>query len=222
MQIYLETVIAREDHAKEVKLFGLGPMLLDRYRAIFKKVFAEDRALTIRRDTWGFFLGLVGTAAFYCAYAWVAVSAVRGHITLGEMTMYVLLFRQGQAAVSAALAAIGGMYEDNLYLSTLYEYLDTPVEEPAGRATCGPDSGGGVRFESVSFTYPDATERASATCHSICGQGRVSLSWERMVQARPRSSSCSRAFTRRRRAASRSTDSTSPSGTRRRCVDVSA
>jgi ATP-binding cassette subfamily B protein len=160
MQIYLETVIAREDHAKEVKLFGLGPMLLDRYRAIFKKVFAEDRALTIRRDTWGFFLGLVGTAAFYCAYAWVAVSAVRGRITLGEMTMYVLLFRQGQAAVSAALAAIGGMYEDNLYLSTLYEYLDTPVDDPAGHATQGPDPGDGVRFEGVSFTYPDATEPA--------------------------------------------------------------
>ena len=43
------------------------------------------------------------------------------------MTMYVALFRQGQAAVSAMLAAVGGMYEDNLYLSTLYEYLETPV-----------------------------------------------------------------------------------------------
>ena len=28
MQIYLETVLAREDHAKEVKLFGLGPRFL--------------------------------------------------------------------------------------------------------------------------------------------------------------------------------------------------
>ena len=135
MQMYLETVLAREDHAKEVKLFGLGPLLLERYRAIFRKVFDEDRALTIRRDTWGFFLGLVSTAAFYAAYAWIAVSAVRGQITLGQMTMYVLLFRQGQSAVSASLSAIGGMYEDNLYLSTLYEYLDTPVDSrrPARR-----------------------------------------------------------------------------------------
>ena len=160
MQLYLETVLAREDHAKEVKLFGLGPRLLDRYRAIFRKVFKEDRALTIRRDTWGFFLGLVSTGAFYAAYAWVAVSAVRGQITLGQMTMYVLLFRQGQAAVSASLSAIGGMYEDNLYLSTLYEYLDTPVDAPAGNATVGPQPGTGVRFEHVSFTYPGATEPA--------------------------------------------------------------
>jgi ATP-binding cassette subfamily B protein len=160
MQLYLETVLAREDHAKEVKLFGLGPLLLDRYRAIFRKVFREDRALTIRRDTWGFFLGLISTAAFYTAYGWIAVSAVRGHITLGQMTMYVLLFRQGQAAVSASLAAISGMYEDNLYLSTLYDYLDTPVDAPAGTATAGPNPGDGVRFENVSFTYPGASEPA--------------------------------------------------------------
>ncbi len=160
MQMYLETVLAREDHAKEVKLFELGPLLLDRYRQIFRKVFREDRALTIRRDTWGFFLGLISTAAFYAAYAWIALSAVRGRITLGEMTMYVLLFRQGQSAVSASLAAIGGMYEDNLYLSTLYEYLDTPVDTPMGAATQGPAPGDGVRFEHVSFTYPGATEPA--------------------------------------------------------------
>jgi ATP-binding cassette subfamily B protein len=160
MQMYLETVLAREDHAKEVKLFGLGPILLDRYRKIFDKVFREDRLLTIRRDTWGFFLGLVGTAAFYGAYGWIAVSAVRGHITLGQMTMYVLLFRQGQAAVSASLSAIGGMYEDNLYLSTLYEFLDTPVDAATGSATHGPDRGDGVRFEHVTFVYPGNTEPA--------------------------------------------------------------
>jgi ATP-binding cassette subfamily B protein len=160
MQLYLETVLAREDHAKEVKLFELGPVLLERYRAIFRKVFKEDRALTIRRDSWGFALGLISTAAFYAAYGWIAVSAVRGQITLGQMTMYVLLFRQGQSAVSASLTAIGGMYEDNLYLSTLYEYLDTPVAAQDGVVVRGPDPADGVRFENVSFTYPGATERA--------------------------------------------------------------
>jgi ATP-binding cassette subfamily B protein len=160
MQMYLETVIAREDHAKEVKLFELGPRLLERYRQIFGKVFREDRALTIRRDTWGFFLGLVSTGAFYAAYAWVAVSAVRGEITLGQMTMYVLLFRQGQAAVSSILSAIGGMYEDNLYLSTLYDYLDTPVDASTGTRTAGPAPGDGLRFEDVTFSYPGASEPA--------------------------------------------------------------
>ena len=160
MQTYLETVIAREDHAKEVKLYGLGPRLLERYREIFRTLYGEDRALTIRRDLWGFALGLIATVALYAAYAWIAVSTVRRLITLGQMTRYFMLFKQGQAAVSAILSAVGGMYDDNLYLSTLYEYLETPVPPPRGAAVHGPDPRDGVRFEDVSFTYPGAQEPA--------------------------------------------------------------
>jgi ATP-binding cassette, subfamily B, bacterial len=160
MQIYLETVIAREDHAKEVKLLGLGPRLLDRYRDIFHRLYREDRALTIRRDLWGFLLGLVATGALYGAYAWVALSAVRRTITLGDMVAYVAFFRQGQAAVSASLSAISGMYEDNLYLSTLYEFLETEVPPPGGELVHGPKPDDGIRFEDVSFTYPGGSEPA--------------------------------------------------------------
>jgi ATP-binding cassette, subfamily B, bacterial len=156
MQMYLETVLAREDHAKEVQLFGLGPKLLERYRSIFERLYREDRNLTLRRDGWGFVLGLLGTLTLYGAYAWVAFTAVVGRITLGQMTMYVMLFRQGQSAVSASLAAIGGMYEDNLYLSTLYEFLETPVPVRQASLARGPEPEDGIRFEGVSFTYPGA------------------------------------------------------------------
>jgi ATP-binding cassette subfamily B protein len=160
MQVYLETVLAREDHAKEVKLFGLGARLLQRYRDIFTRLYREDRALSIRRDSWGFGLSLLATSTLYGAYAWIALSTIQARITLGQMTMYLLLFRQGQAAVSAILSAVGGMYEDNLYLSTLYEYLETPVGAAAGSAARGPLPADGVRFEHVSFTYPGAAQPA--------------------------------------------------------------
>ena len=155
-QSYLETVLAREDYVKEVKLFGLGPMLLERYQAIFETLFGEDRALTLRRGIWGFLLGLVSTLAFYGAYAWIARAAVVGDITLGQMTMYLLLFKQGQSAVSAALRSIGGMYEDNLYLSNLYEYLEQDVHERPPGKTEGPDPDDGIRLEGVTFHYPGA------------------------------------------------------------------
>ena len=160
MQLYLETVLAREDHAKEVKLYGLGPLLLQRYRDIFHTLYRADRNLTIRRDSWGFGLGLLGTLTLYGAYGWIAMSTVVGRITLGQMTMYLMLFRQGQSAVAAMLSAIGGMYEDNLYLSTLYEYLETPVPAAAGATRRGAKPDDGIRFEQVSFSYPGAAEPA--------------------------------------------------------------
>ncbi len=160
MQIYLETVIAREDNVKEVKLFGLGPLLLKRYQDIFRRLYKADRALAIRRDGWGFLLGLIGTLALYGAYAWIAFATVVSRITLGQMTMYLMLFRQGQSAVAAILSAIGGMYEDNLYLSTLYEYLETPVAQSEASEVSGPQPNDGIRFEDVSFTYPGASQPA--------------------------------------------------------------
>ncbi|HEX3912278.1 MAG TPA: ABC transporter ATP-binding protein [Steroidobacteraceae bacterium] len=162
MQIYLESVLAREDYAKEVKLFDLGPRFLTRYRDIFTRLYREDRDLTVRRDAWGFGLGLLGTATLYGGYIWIAVETVLSAMTVGQMTMYLMLFRQGQAAVSAALSAIGGLYEDNLYLSNLFEYLEQPVARGSsdGQRIFGPDPGDGIRFDDVEFHYPGAAAPA--------------------------------------------------------------
>lgn len=155
-QTYLETLLSHEAYIKEVKLFGLAPLLLERYRTTFAKLYAEDRRLTLRRDGWGFVFGLLGTLAFYAAYAWVVLDTVRGRLSLGQMTLYLTLFRQGQAAVSASLTALGGLYEDSLYLSNLYDYLGQPTSAEGGSLTAGSQPGDGLRFEGVGFTYPGA------------------------------------------------------------------
>lgn len=153
---YLEMLMAREDYVKEVKLFNLGPLLLDRFNTIFHKLYKQDRDLTLRRSFWGFLLSLVSTVGLYGAYLWVVYETMEQHITLGDMTMYLLVFKQGQAAVTASLSAIGLMYEDNLYVSNLYEFLDQEVDSASGTATEGAKPGDGVRFENVRFQYPGA------------------------------------------------------------------
>jgi ATP-binding cassette, subfamily B, bacterial len=160
MQTYLETAIAREDHVKEVKLFDLGKLFLGRYKGIYEGLYEKDRNLTVRRETWGFAFTLVSIGALYSAYAWCAIEAARGLISIGDMTMYIMMFRQGQAAVTASLGAIGGMYEDNLYLSTLYEYLEVEVDASTGKAVSGPDPEAGVQFENVEFRYPGSDQIA--------------------------------------------------------------
>lgn len=156
-QGYIEALLSQEAHIKEVKLFGFAPLLLQRYRDTFDRLYAEDRRLTLRRDGWGFLLGLLGTSAFYLAYAWVVVDTVNGRISLGQMTMYLVLFKQGQTAVSSSLSAISGLYEDGLYLTNLYEYLAQPVVVETGTLTQGVLPGDGLRCEGVSFRYPDSS-----------------------------------------------------------------
>ena len=159
-QNYLENLLAREDFVTEVKLYQLGEMLLGRYRGLFDQLYGEDRDLTLRRGLWGYLLSLISTGAFYLAYAWIVLETVLGKISLGDMTMYLTVFRQGQSTFSNALTSIGGMYEDNLYLSNLYDFLEEEVPRSWGKATIGLDSQDGIRFENVSFTYPGSSKPA--------------------------------------------------------------
>jgi energy-coupling factor transporter ATP-binding protein EcfA2 len=103
---------------------------------------------------------VLGTGAFYGMYLWIARAAIAGAISLGAMTMYVVVFRQAQASLASVLGDVGGLYEDNLYLSTLYELLDLPTAPRTGGVTVGAVPGDGVRFDDVSFTYPGSSQPA--------------------------------------------------------------
>jgi ABC-type multidrug transport system fused ATPase/permease subunit len=155
---YLEWILTRDSHVKEVKLFGLGQLILGRYKALFTRFFDEDRRLALRRATWGFGLGLLSLLAFYGAYALVAGRASRAEISLGDMTLYLAVFRQGQGAFQAILSGIGSMYEDALFMSNLFAFLSlpthgerprvpTPLSLPRGQVHT-------IEFRNVSFRYP--------------------------------------------------------------------
>ncbi len=140
---YLEHVLANDEYAKEVKVFGFGPMLLDRYRALGETFYREDTALAVKRSGWAYGLSLLATGAFYASYVAMGLAAAAGKITLGQMTLYVLAFRQGQSAFQAILAAVGGMYEDNLYMSNLFDFLEID-EKKRVSGPAGPIQGAGI------------------------------------------------------------------------------
>jgi ATP-binding cassette subfamily B protein/ATP-binding cassette subfamily C protein len=161
---YLEWILTRDSHVKEVKLFDLGPLVLGRYRELFRKFYGEDRRLAVRRLAFGATFGLLALAAFYGMYLLVAGRAARGEISLGDMTLYLVAFRQGQSAFQGILTAVGAMYEDSLYMSNLFAFLliptggerariDPPASVPRGRPL-------EIAFEDVSFRYPSRSEWA--------------------------------------------------------------
>jgi ATP-binding cassette subfamily B protein len=174
---YVEFVLANDAHAKEVKLFALGPMLLELYRSIGEKLYGEDRRLAVRRAAWGYGLSLIGTAAFYACYGVMAVAAAAGRLTLGNLTLYVVAFRQGQQAFQSILSAIGGMYENNLYMSNLFQYLAIAVRADELPAAAAPParsaaSERGIRFEHVGFKYPGQERWALEDVDLFIPEGR--------------------------------------------------
>ena len=161
---YLVTLLTTDSYAKEVKLFGLGHYFIDRYRLIGNTYYGSQRRQVVRRYLTGFLWGNLSTIATSVTYLYVAVQAIAGRLTLGDLTLYTTAAQSVQNSIQGILGGFSGMYEHNLYLNNLFELMDTKTSLPLP-AKPVPVNGalrGEIRFEHVSFAYPDAKENALA------------------------------------------------------------
>jgi ATP-binding cassette subfamily B protein len=157
---YLARLLTEDSAAKEIKLFNLGDKLLERYTRLFAKFFQEDKSLAVRRAAVGFSLGLIATMGFYGSYAWIVWRTVQGTISLGDMTLYLTIFRQGQSTFQSILAAVGNIYENNLFMANYFEFLEIkPRMQAALPAKKLPALlARGIEFRGVGFRYPESEE----------------------------------------------------------------
>ncbi|HEX3428350.1 MAG TPA: ABC transporter ATP-binding protein [Candidatus Limnocylindrales bacterium] len=124
---YLTTLVTTDTYAKEVKLFGLGPYFIDRFRQLATVYQDRQRGLVVMRYFAGFVWSTITTLAGSLTYLYVALQAIAGRLTLGDLTLYTQAASSVQSSVQGLLSGFGSMYENNLYLNDLFELLATPV-----------------------------------------------------------------------------------------------
>lgn len=159
---YLEMLLTTDTSAKEVKLFGLGEPLLERYEKLFWQFNREDERLAQVRSLISISWGLLATISYYGAYAWIIWLTIGQRITLGDMTLYLTLFRQSQMTFQGIFSSMGQLYESGLFLSNLFNFLDlipqfSPALQP--RQVSRPIQHG-IELRNVSFRYPDREDWA--------------------------------------------------------------
>jgi ATP-binding cassette subfamily B protein len=152
---YLEYLLTNYDAVKEVKLFNLGEPLLERYSTLFAKFLREDQSIAQRRSLASLGWGLLTTLSFYVAYAWIVYRAVSAQITLGDMTLYLGVFRGSQGMFQGILGGINKLYENGLFMSNLFTFL---ALQPQMTAAVQPlpvpaKFRQGIEFKHVSFKY---------------------------------------------------------------------
>ena len=159
---YLVTALTTDKMAKEIKLFGLGDFLIGRYAVLSQAYYDRQRKQVVRRYWIGWALGLLSTLANSGTYLYVALQAVVGRLTLGDLTLYTTAAQSVQGSVSGILGGFSGMYENNLYLTQVFTLLEKEpavVSPPLAQQVPEPLRGE-IRFENVSFRYPGAEQDA--------------------------------------------------------------
>ncbi len=178
---YLTTLTTTDTYAKEVKLFGLGPYFIDRFRQLSQVYQDRQRGLVVARYFVGFVWSAITTLAGSLTYLYVALQAIAGRLTLGDLTLYTQAASSVQGSVQGLLGGFGSMYENHLYLNDLFELLAMPVgiEHKPGDRAAGSEAGeadagaserpaiaiaaigaGEIVFEHVTFRYPGTAREA--------------------------------------------------------------
>ncbi len=180
---YLTTLVTTDTYAKEVKLFGLGPYFIDRFRKLSNVYQDRQRGLVVTRYFVGFMWSAITTLAGSLTYLYVALQAIAGRLTLGDLTLFTAAAASVQSSVQGVLSGFGSMYENNLYLNDLFELLAAPVGIEDRDADRGPSSGarvpnlaatrGEIVFDHVTFRYPGRDEDAIADVSFTIGAGET-------------------------------------------------
>ncbi|MDD2754217.1 MAG: ABC transporter ATP-binding protein [Methanothrix sp.] len=153
---YRHWILTTDGFAKEIRLFNLGSLFMRQYRDIREVVRKERLAIVFQRSALDLASQAVALTAVFASLAYIANQAVLGSITLGSMVMYFGAVQQGQSFLSSFLSNLARLYESNLFLTNLHEFLqlEPKVREPATPKIVPRPIIGGISFENVSFGFP--------------------------------------------------------------------
>jgi len=156
---YIRMLGASNQSAKEVKIFGLGLHLAERYRDVSDRIYLENKQVAVKRASVGFLLNLVSTGGYYGAYAVVLIRTLVGALSVGTFTFLTGAFSRSRMYIEKILQSFTDISDQALYLKDLFEFFEM---EPAIRSL--PDAlpaprpiRQGFEFRNVGFAYPGSS-----------------------------------------------------------------
>ena len=156
---YIRLLGASNQSAKEVKIFGLGTHLSERYHEVSERIYEENKKVAVKRAGVGFLLNLVSTGGYYGAYAVVLIRTLAGAISVGTFTFLTGAFSRSRMFIEKILQSFTDISEQALYLKDLFEFfeMEPGIRSVPGALPAPRPIRAGFEFRDVGFAYPGST-----------------------------------------------------------------
>jgi len=155
---YFSEIVTSDQHAKEVRLFDLGDTFVDLYRRAFSVLYGALQRVRWQRAGWNVATAFCAAAGAGAVYAYIAVGAAMGAVTVGDLVLYTGLLFGLHTTLWMFANCVRNGYGDLLDLSLFFDFLDLSprlsiLPEERRRRVSRPLSTG-IVLEKVSFAYP--------------------------------------------------------------------
>jgi len=152
---YFNWLLTGDRPSRELRLFGLGNYFKNLFFLSFQKQKEEEIRILRRRTLIEFISNLFKASALLITVLFIARQTISGKITLGQMAMFVLAFRQGIIYIKDLFSAMAGLYEDSLFIGDTFEFLNLRENVIAAEPVLIPvPLKKKIVVNNLSFTYP--------------------------------------------------------------------
>lgn len=159
---YLDWLVTSDHHAKELRIGRLGGYLRKAYSDLRRKINTEHLEIEKRR-TWAELLAAtVGALIFAGATVFLVFETMAGRQTVGNLVLFVLLFRRAETSGRELVANVSRLYDDRLYLRQMFDFLavEPLIFRPAHPAKIPEDMALELSLEGAGLRYPGNAEPA--------------------------------------------------------------
>jgi ATP-binding cassette, subfamily B, bacterial len=157
---YFNWILTGDRPSREIRLFGLGNYFIDLFKNSFLKQKEEEIKIIRKRTIIEAVSNLFKSSALLITLLFIARQTIDGKLSIGQMAMFLLAFRQGMTNIRELLVSMAGLYEDGLFIGDTFEFLDLEekitAKEPVINITSLNDK---IVVEDLSFTYPGNKEK---------------------------------------------------------------
>lgn len=157
---YFNWLLTGDRPSREIRLFGLGNYFISLFRKSFRKTKEDEIGIVRKRTFIELISDLVKAAAVLVTLLYVSRETINGALTLGMMAMFLLAFRQGMTAIKELFGSLAGLYEDCLFISDTFEFLNLQENiKGTPPVTDVSTFGSSLKAENLCFTYPGNKEK---------------------------------------------------------------
>jgi len=158
---YFNWLLTGDRPSREIRLFGLGNYFISLFKKSFLKTKEEEIRIVRKRTIIELLSDFVKAAAVLIMLLYIGRQTINGSLTLGQITMFVLAFRQGMIYIKDLFGALAGLYEDSLFTVDTFEFLNLKETiqaiPPVAEISTFTKS---LTVKDLSFTYPGNSSRA--------------------------------------------------------------
>src|SRR6201993_2153299 len=120
---YLRVLGGSKESAKELKLFGLGRYLVERFTNLAMRLHGETTQLARRRLLMGSLLTLLGTLGYYGTYAYVIYQTVAGVLTIGMLTFLAGAIAGASSNIQLVFSTFSTIADQALFVTDLLDFF---------------------------------------------------------------------------------------------------